>query len=523
MDAREFKKTPKSLADQKAEMYKNKHKQSDFEDFILPFGGKLRSDNRWVILSKIIPWDSVEQLYKNHFAESGMGSPAKESRVALGSLIIKEKLKITDEETVEQIRENPYLQYFIGKEGYSDEAPFDPSMMVHFRKRLNFVDVNTLNEQIIAEQKSEKQTDKNDDDDPDGSQSSNGSRETNKGKLIVDATCTPADIRYPTDINLLNEAREKTEEIIDILFDPYVGQMKKPRTYRRKARKAFVEAIKKKHRTKSETRKAIGKQLRFLKRDLKIVADLVARNGLKGLNKRKRRNLLVIHEVYRQQEIMYRTKTHRIEGRIVSISQPHVRPIVRGKARADVEFGAKINISLVNGFCYANRLSWEAYNESTDLKDQIEEYRRRFGVYPESAHADKIFRTRENILYCSDRHIRLSGPRLGRPAKHLDEKARKQEAKQARKDEVDRIPIEGKFGNIKRRGTLSCVMAKLACTSESVIAIAFLVLNLDRILRIIFLSHACLVDITTLFRQVMTRLSSQCRSELYKMLFADSF
>jgi hypothetical protein len=144
----------------------------------------------------------------------------------------------------------------------------------------------------------------------------------------------------------------------------------------------------------------------------------------------------------------------------VSISQPHVRPIVRGKARADVEFGAKISISLVDGYCYADRLSWEAYNESGDLKWQIEEYRKRFGVYPESVHADKIYRTRDNIEYCRTRDIRLSGPRLGRPVKHVDKKVAKQEARQMRKDEVDRIPVEGKFGNVKRRGTLARVMGK---------------------------------------------------------------
>jgi IS5 family transposase len=320
----------------------------------------------------------------------------------------------------------------------------------------------------------------------------------------------------------LNEAREKAEEMIDILFKPDVGKMTKPRTYRRKARKAFVEVIKKKHRKASETRKAIGQQLRYLKRDLKIIKDLVARNGLKGLRRQKRKNLMVIHELYRQQEIMYREKTHRIEGRIVSITQPHVRPIVRGKARADVEFGAKINISLVDGYCYANRLSWEAYNESTDLKNQIEEYRRRYGFYPESVHADKIFRTRENIKYCEDRHIRLSGPRLGRPVKYLDKKVAKQEAKQMRMDEVDRIPVEGKFGNVKRRGTLACVMAKLAGTSESVIAIAFLVLNLNRILRLIFLYYGYIIGIAGFYRQCLEYLCDLYQKKYPGLVFADS-
>ena len=117
-------------------MYKNNEKQLKFEDFYLPFGGKLRSDNRWVKLSKLIPWHEFEELYARTLAVTGMGAPAMSVRVALGSLIIKERLGTSDEETVEQIRENPYLQYFLGFEEYREEAPFHPTMFVHFRKRL---------------------------------------------------------------------------------------------------------------------------------------------------------------------------------------------------------------------------------------------------------------------------------------------------------------------------------------------------------------------------------------------------
>ena len=86
--------------------------QLEFENFYLPFGGKLRSDNRWVKLAKAIPWEELEEQYASLFSKD-KGAPAKTFRMALGALIIKEKLNITDEETVEQIRETPYLQYFI--------------------------------------------------------------------------------------------------------------------------------------------------------------------------------------------------------------------------------------------------------------------------------------------------------------------------------------------------------------------------------------------------------------------------
>ena len=109
--------------------------QLAFEDFYLPFGGKLRSDNRWVLLAKQIPWRQIEEDYAANFSDTQTGCPAKPARVALGSLIIKERLGTTDRETVLQIAENPYLQYFLGFHEYKDDVPFDHTLMTHFRKR----------------------------------------------------------------------------------------------------------------------------------------------------------------------------------------------------------------------------------------------------------------------------------------------------------------------------------------------------------------------------------------------------
>ncbi len=119
-------------------MYReNDTKQIEIEDFYLPFGGHLDEENRWVILGKKIPWAELEEDYKKKLSGSELGAPAKSLRMALSALIIKEKLQISDREVVEQIRENHYLQYFIGMKGYEDKEPFDASMMVHFRKRLD--------------------------------------------------------------------------------------------------------------------------------------------------------------------------------------------------------------------------------------------------------------------------------------------------------------------------------------------------------------------------------------------------
>ena len=178
-------------------------------------------------------------------------------------------------------------------------------------------------------------------------------------------------------------------------------------------------------------------------------------------------------------------------NRIVSVSQPHVRPIKRGKAGSSTEFGAKISASLVDGFCFLDRLGWDNYNESGDLTEQIHSYKKRFGFYPASVHADKIYRTRDNIKFCKKLRIRLSGPALGRPSKDISKRTASK--KQARQDEIDRIPIEGKFGQGKRRFSLSRIMCKLSKTSETAIAVVFLVMNLEKWLRAMLLYFFCLL------------------------------
>jgi len=177
-------------------------------EFELPSGGRLSADNRWVKMVQIIPWDEFESEYAANFPAE-KGAPAKSFRMALGALIIKEKLGISDRETVEQIRENPYLQYFIGQSNYSNELAFGPSLLVHFRQRINPNLINKVNERMVEKMReiTKRQTRKKKD--------SGAKNECpNRGKLIVDATCAPADISYPTDLGLLNAARVHTEKII---------------------------------------------------------------------------------------------------------------------------------------------------------------------------------------------------------------------------------------------------------------------------------------------------------------------
>jgi hypothetical protein len=462
-------------------MYKYNSKQLEFEEFSLPFNGGLRSDNRWIKIAKFIPWDEFESLYSKSLSGSQMGSPALPVRIAIGALIIKERLGTSDEETVEQIRENPYLQYFLGFKEYKDEAPFHATMFVHFRKRIGKKTLAKINEVIAKKALAEAMKGSGEKPLNDKSDGPGSAVSKNKGKLLVDATCTPADITFPSDLKILNTAREKSEEVIDILHRPLRGKQKKSRTYRKKARKEFLSVAKSKRLSKNKRRKAIRKQLGYLRRNLKTIEKQCQQSSLTALTRKQYKNLLVIHEVYRQQQWMFDHHENRIADRIVSISQPHVRPIKRGKASAATEFGAKISASLVDGFAFVDRISWDNYNEAGDLKEQIELYHNRFGFYPQSVHADKIYRNRDNRKFCKQLGIRLSGTALGRPPKQIDIQTKLQ----ARQDELDRIPIEGKFGQAKRRFSLSKIMCKLAQTSEAAISVTFIVLNIESWLKAI--------------------------------------
>ena len=455
--------------------------QLSFENFYLPFGGKLSGENRWVRLAKLVPWEQFESEYAEQFSE-GQGAPAKPFRMALGALIIKEKLGSSDEETVEQIRENPYLQYFLGLSEYSDKAPFEASMMVHFRKRLNLEIVGRINERIVKPPKESGQKEIEDNLGEKNVEKEQKELEpANKGKLLLDATVAPSDIRYPTDIKLLNEAREQTEIVIDVLYKQVKEQLlKKPRTYPREARTAYLQIAKQRKPNRKKIRKAMRQQLGYVRRNLAHIDTLIAAGAmLSELKKNLYRNLLVVSEVYRQQQLMYEQGCHRIDDRIVSITQPHVRPIVRGKSGTPVEFGAKLSVSCVDGHAFLDHLSWNNFNESGDLQDQVELFKSRFGHYPEAVYVDQIYRTRSNRAYCRNLGIRITAPPLGRPVPDDLAAIRKQTLEDAKV----RNQIEGKFGQAKRRFSLNRVMTKLANTSETAIAITFLVMNLEALLK----------------------------------------
>src|SRR5665213_960882 len=462
--------------------------QLELVGFESPFTKHLDPNNRWVRLAKQIPWDKIANVYQRQLNNLFTGANGINPRVAIGAIFIKHMCDLSDREAVQQIQENVYMQYFIGYSGFSYEPVFDPSLFVDLRKRFGAEQINEINETImglvIEEVKDKKENIPPNNNIPDVESSElkhtnesikdstkesidEPTQETarensvvvreNKGDLIVDATACPQDISYPTDLNLLNDAREQSE---------------KPRTYREIARKQYLKVAQKKHKTQKEIRNALRKQLSYLSRNIKSIHQLLKDLGTIALKKKEYKYLLVIQTLYEQQKFMYDSKTHSVEDRIVSIHQPHVRPIVRGKTNAYVEFGSKIQMSIMNGITFLEDLSWDAFNEGGRLLSTVENYKRRFGYYPNKVFADKIYCTRDNRAKLKERQIILVAKPLGRPSRAVDNHIRPGE----------RNPIEGKFGQAKTAYGMNRIKARLQDTSESWIASIVLVLNLIKLI-----------------------------------------
>jgi hypothetical protein len=449
-------------------------KQLTIEEFETPFHRKLSSDNRWVKLAQVVPWDKFASAYIA-MMNSDFGRPGISPRIILGALIIKHLEKLDDRGVIQAIEENIYMQYFVGLKGFTVDPVFDPSLFVEIRKRVGHKQFDTLSAELIRSVKGTKDNRHNKKKRKDGTDTPE-----NHGKLQADATVADQYITYPTDNGILNESRKKCEKLIDKLYAYSDSQGIKPRTYRRTMDQAYLSYSKKKKKSEGTHRKMTRKLLESVRRDISHINSLLDLSEARGdqfpLTHKDQRLFWIIRLAYEQQRYMYDNDTHSCPDRIVSIYQPHVRPVPRGKIKSQIEFGSKLGVSLDDGFARINTFSWDAYHEGGDLIEQVEEYRRLHGYYPELVQVDKIYATQENRRWLKERFIRITAPPLGRrPAK---EKQSYYQKRKARKEAAERNHIEGKFGQGKNGYALNQIRARLKETSESWIACIFFVMNL---------------------------------------------
>ena len=475
--------------------YAPKNKQLDLGLFRSSLD-ELDKSNRWVVLGDLLPWTELEKEYNSRLDNQKKGADNKPARMILGAMIIKHKLNLGDVETIEMIKENPYMQYLCGLPEFTDKQIFDPSLFVTIRKRiseeeLNKMTVHMLNKQkrlLEEKRKREEEEARSNNEEPPTPEPENpnaapftdSKAREHKGVLKIDATCADAEMRYPVDVDIIHDGcRKITDYIIKVCKMFGLG---KPRTNYKHARQAYLLLIKKSKKKGKMVRDTIAVMLNCLHKDIRIFLELLAKNKMyyESLFLYEKRTLTAILKVSHQQEEMYKTKTHTCTDRILSIFQPHVRAIVRGKARARTEFGAKIGASIVEGYTFIDHHSWDAYNESQDLSLQIKLFKERFGYLPSTILADKIYLNKANRKILEELEIHSYCKPLGRPPKAPPSEEMKSKMVKA---VGERNEIECSFGTGKRIYRANNIRAKLPDTARCWTGMCYFVKNVMKFLR----------------------------------------
>ena len=270
--------------------------------FETPFDHELDKNNRWVRLEQLVPWDSMAEILMERLSDYGRGTV--DLRYVLGALLIKGIEDLSDEDTLQQISENIYMQYFVGLRSLYIGQLFTPEVLVSVRKRLGETGMQKLNDIILKHAYAEGFMMQR-------KGYGRASESENKGVLKIDATVAPQDITYPTDTKLLNKVRVLTESIIDFLWESgYIDAEKKPRTYRRKAAEYYLNFAKKKKPKSKQIKKCIRQQLQYIRRNKKHihrVFDAVEQRtgSLPQLTHTDYRSWLVSQHIYTQQKKIY--------------------------------------------------------------------------------------------------------------------------------------------------------------------------------------------------------------------------
>ncbi len=429
-------------------------------------GMELDSDNEWIRLADVVPWKKMETKYMEMFP-SQTESPAFLFRMAFGTLIIQKRLKLSDRTVIREIQTNPYLQYFLGMESFSHEIPMKPSVLDDFRKRMTADYLMEANKCIFENSNDTKEHETEMDNRSAKTVNMSSGDIENLGMEILDATCPSSNISCPQDYLLLNEAREKLEDMIND-FHTRFHPWDKPRTYRKIASKEFLTMVKSKTLTREKMREAIRKQLCYIRRDMGYLETYMEEGY--ALQPKDINCYLNIRTFYEQQKYMYNNKTNHVENRIVSISQPYSRSYDGENTDTPEESTAKYAVSIdEKGYAKLEKVLVGSYHESGIFKDVMNCYKERTGHYPKQVSVDQIYRTRDNHSFCKENHIAMSGPKLGRPPKHRNE---------SREEHTHQIEGNRFFCTRECRAGAGLIRTRLEENTLSSIAMSILVANL---------------------------------------------
>ena len=303
------------------------YKQLSIEEFKTPFEKEIDKNNRWVILANSLPWDELASIYHKAM-NKGVGAPGKDARLVIGALIVKHNLGLSGDETIQIIRENPYIQYFLGIKEFTYNPIFDSGLFPSILKRLGINTFNAMHKEIIEK-------------------ALNISVKNNRKGLIVASKEKDHITNFKSNLRLLSEARIAGEEIIDALCIAF-NHKPKPTTYRQRAFSQSTLALDEMAPTLKENKKAIGRQINYLKRDIKNIHKLldiytgkIDRDKfsiIKGaftitLNDLNLKRFWIIQQVLEQQQKMHKSGRNNYPDRIIDLQNPYSRIVANTKAK----------------------------------------------------------------------------------------------------------------------------------------------------------------------------------------------
>jgi transposase, IS5 family len=408
------------------------HKQLLYERF-------LQTDLGQLYLS--IPFDQLgSTIPAPRRFQSGKGcKPWFDVNGGLGLLFLKHYLGLSDALLIQRINTDWSLQYFCGIQLKPCEIIRDTNLPSWWRTYIgSHLDINSMQQIFAGYWKLEI---------------------TNSNFSSEDATCYESRISFPTPVKLVWDCCHKTY----LSYNGMKKQLKqrKSRCNYEKWKREFLSYQKTKKKTKRAEKRLLKKLLRYLLRLLNLHKELVESKAVKLSNKEKAQ-MLTITEVYSQQHSKVYGLVDQIKDRIVSLSKPYLRPIVRGKETKAVEFGAKVNKLQVDGISFIEHFSYDAFNEGTRLKNCIGLHHQLFGKCTHHS-GDKIYATNANRSYCSSKKIITNfEPKGKQKVQHIDQSRIMRNA--LNKERGTRL--EGSFGNEKNHYLLQKVNARNAITEK---------------------------------------------------------
>jgi len=315
----------------------------------------LPKENRWVKLGDSLPWNEIEKIYNTRLNNAHGGAGNKPARVIIGALLIKHKMNLSDEETIQAIRENPYMQYMLGLSEFTGKSVFDSSLFVNIRKRIGKDDFNDMSEFLLklqvrmSEEQNEKISEENDrkDNTPSGTSAKEASAFTNsieegqpfhKGTLKVDATCADGEMRYPTDIDLLHDGVEVVDRFIDRICEK--NGLPRPNAHLKEIHSRYLNVIKLRCKPRNKVHECMEYLLTKLYRNINTCLNMLGYNSTAIFDSMKRRDrelFITVLKMYHQQKEMFKEGVHACSDRIVSIFQSHIHPIIRAKQKSSSE------------------------------------------------------------------------------------------------------------------------------------------------------------------------------------------